>query len=668
MNGSRAHGTAGHGVTGSPPRGTDGPSLEQPWGLGGSASWDAGPPVGREPPIDGGTAVRGGAPVGSGAPAGGRSRAEGTAAVAGGGWRGLAGRSLWASGVKSLAIVAGVVAALVRFLTGRDWPPGGVVAVCAAAAVLIVAAVVAYDVTRLRTTRWRLTPERLELRSGITVRQHRSIPLERVRSVNLRADPVLRAFGLTVIKVGTGEHSAEGTELVLDPLTRHDAESLRRTLLRQGEEPAPGEGPLVELRWSWIRYAPLSVWTFTGAALVLGGLYKALNSFGVESVATRAASGLWDWVTARPLVAVPLLLAVNVAAGVLGAVLLFAESWGRYRLDREPGRLRLRRGLLTTRSLTLEERRLRGVEISEPLLLRLSGGARVKTIATGLGKAAEHETEDVAALTPPLPRALAWDLAAKIAATPAPVTAAAIEPASTAPRHATQVAAPYPAAGASGPDAADASGRAGKHGHAEHATGQNARRTGQGAHAPEVGAGAAGQSARTPEQGALAVAAALGADPVLVRHPAAARRRRVVRALVTVAVLTAVAGPVSWLVPWSWLRVSIWAVPVVALAFGMWAAVESARSLGHALGGRHLLTRQGAVVRHTIALDRKGISGWTISESYFQRRSGLLTVSAITAAGKGHYDVVDVGRADGLELAARAVPGLLQPFLVQEKQ
>ncbi|GAA3209069.1 PH domain-containing protein [Nonomuraea helvata] len=507
----------------------------------------------------------------------------------GGSWRRLAGRSLWASGVKSLAIVAGVVAALARFLVGSDWPPGGVVAVCAAAAVPVVAAVVAYDAARLRTTRWRLTTERLELRSGITVRQHRSIPLDRVRSVDLRADPVLRLFGLTVVKVGTGEHAAEGTDLVLDPLTRHEAESLRRTLLRQGEAPAPGDGPLMELRWSWIRYAPLSVWTFTGTALVLGGLYKALDSFGVEGIAKWAATGLWDWVTARPLVAVPLLLAVNATAGVLGAVLLFAESWGRYRLEREPGRLRLRRGLLTTRSLTLEERRLRGVEISEPLLLRLGGGARVKTIATGLGKAAENETEDVAALTPPLPRAVAWRLAAEIAGTPAP--------------------------GTSVPDGISSG----------------------------AGAGA------------------------LVAHPAAARRRRVVRALVTGAVLAAVAGAVSWLVPWSWVRVSVWAVPVVALAFGMWAAVEGARSLGHALGGRHLLTRQGAVVRHTVALDRKGISGWTISESFFQRRSSLLTVSAVTAAGEGHYDVVDVGRAEGLELAARAVPGLLEPFLARDK-
>ncbi|MET7337747.1 PH domain-containing protein [Nonomuraea sp. NPDC005650] len=550
--------------------------------------------------------------------AGGRHRVGG--ADSGDAWRRLAGRSLWASAVKSLPIAAGVVFGLARFATGDGWPIGVVVAVCAAAATLVVAAVLAYDVARLRTTRWRLTPERLELRSGITVRQHRSIPLDRVRSVNLRADPVSRVFGLTVVKVGTGEHAAEGTELVLDPLTRHEAESLRRTLLRQDGRPTPGDGPLVELSWSWIRYAPLSVWSITGAAVVLGALYKALDWFGAKRFAKEAATGLWDWVTARPLVAVPLILAVNLAVGVLGAALLFAESWGRYRLEREPGRLRLHRGLLTTRSLTLEERRLRGVEISEPLLLRLGGGARVKTIATGLGKADEHETEDAAALTPPLPRALAWDLAAKI----------------TAPAR--------PEPGTAGPGVSTAG-------------------LGAGAAGPGMGAAGPGAGAAGPGMGA----AELGMGG-LVPHPVAARRKRIVRALVTVAVLAACAGLASWLLPWEWSRTAVWAIPVVALPFGMWAAVVSAGNLGHALGRRHLVTRQGAVVRSTIALDRRGVSGWTITESYFQRRNGLLTVSAATAAGKGHYDVVDVDRGDGLELAARAVPGLLEPFLVREKK
>ncbi|MFC7587595.1 PH domain-containing protein [Nonomuraea antimicrobica] len=359
-----------------------------------------------------------------------------------------------------------------------------------------------------------------------------------MRSVDLRADPVRRAFGLSVVKVGTGEHAADGSELVLDPLSRRDAEALRRTLLHQDAAEEPADGPLAELSWSWIRYAPLSVWTFTGAAVVLGALYKVLDSFGAKRLTTRVATGAWEWITAHPLVAVPLLLGVNLAVGVLGAVLLFAESWGHYRLEREPGRLRLRRGLLTTRSLTLEERRLRGVEITEPLLLRLGGGARVRTIATGLGKAADDETEDAAALTPPVPRALAVRVAARVSGT---------------------------------------------------------------------------------------------GLPSLAPHPAAARRRRVVRALVTTAVMAAGAA----LVPWDWARGWVWLVPAVTLAYGMWLAVAGAASLGHALGPRHLVARRGAVVRRTVALDRRGIAGWTITESLFQRRSGLLTVSATTAAGRG---------------------------------
>jgi putative membrane protein len=153
----------------------------------------------------------------------------------------------------------------------------------------------------------------------------------------------------------------------------------------------------------------------------------------------------------------------------------------------------------------------------------------------------------------------------------------------------------------------------------------------------------------------------------LVRHPPAAQRRRVVRAVVVVVVLAAVAGVVSWWVPWPqpWMRAWVWAVPAVAAPVAWWGAVTGARSLGHALAGRHLVTRHGAVVRRTVALERAGISGWTITESFFQRRAGLVTVSATTAAGDGHYEVLDVGRGDGLELAARAAPDLLEPFLVR---
>ncbi|MGW7478924.1 PH domain-containing protein [Nonomuraea muscovyensis] len=539
-------------------------------------------------------------------------------------WRPLSARSLGASSIQSLAIAVPVVIVLARVLSGLGWGTAATAGACAGAALLAVAAVLVHDALRLRATRWRLTEDRLELRTGIAVRQHRSVPRDRVRSVDLRADPVRRVLGLTVVKIGTGEHAGEQAELTLNPLTRRDGEALRRALLpgAAAGTAAHDGGVLAELRWSWIRYAPLSVWAFTGGALVLGALYKPLDALGLEAFSKETALAVWQWVSGRPWVAVPLVVVGNVAVGVLGAALLFAESWARYRLEREPGRLRLSRGLLTSRSLTLEERRLRGVEIREPLLLRLGGGARVTAVATGLGKAAEGETEDVAALTPPLPRAEAARLAARIAALPAPATPAA-----------PPVWEPH-----------------GQHVHERHV------REPHGQHVREPH----GQHVREPHTGAWV--------PEPVPHPGAARRRRLVRAVTTVAVLAAACwGWVLWAGGrgWdAWAGGWVWLLPALALPAALWLAVDAYRGLGHALGARHLVTRHGAVTRRTVALDRAGIVGWTITQSYFQRRAGLLTVSATTAAGAGHYDVLDVGRDDGLRLAAQAVPGLLDPFLV----
>ncbi|MFI6319399.1 PH domain-containing protein [Nonomuraea sp. NPDC050556] len=471
-------------------------------------------------------------------------------------WNALSRRSLGAAAVLSIWLVVPALVVLGKIMLGLDWPPLAIAAAGVGAVLLIVGGVVVYDLIRLRNTSWRLTGERLELRSGIAVREHRSVPLERVRSVDLKADPVRRAFGLAVVKVGTGEHEGD---LTLDALTRADAEELRRTLLQQE---VPGQdGALATLDWSWIRFAPLTVWSFVGGAVAVGAISKLLDMLGVNLFTTDTAERAWAWASDRLWLAIPLVLLANVLVGVVGAVAVYAESWGGYRLEREPGRLRLRRGLLTKRSLTLEERRLRGVHVGESLLLRLGGGARVKAVATGLRKAKDDETEDVAALTPPMPRTEAYAVAERIAP---------------------------------------------------------------------------------------------GAFQQLRKHPRAALHKRLRRAVVTMVVLAALLA----VVPGWW-----WTLPLAALPFALWYAADTYHGLGHALGERHLVTRSGSAMRGTVALDRSGIVGWTISQSFFQRRLGLLTVSATTAAGDGHYDVLDAGGDEGLDLAARAVPGLLEPFL-----
>jgi putative membrane protein len=68
-----------------------------------------------------------------------------------------------------------------------------------------------------------------------------------------------------------------------------------------------------------------------------------------------------------------------------------------------------------------------------------------------------------------------------------------------------------------------------------------------------------------------------------------------------------------------------------------------------------------------VALKRTDIVGWSISRSIFQRRAGLLTLGAATAAGENCYKVRDVAVSDGLAFAEEAVPDLLAPFLERRR-
>jgi putative membrane protein len=53
------------------------------------------------------------------------------------------------------------------------------------------------------------------------------------------------------------------------------------------------------------------------------------------------------------------------------------------------------------------------------------------------------------------------------------------------------------------------------------------------------------------------------------------------------------------------------------------------------------------------------VIGWTIRQSIFQRRAGLVTLEAVTAAGQGGYQVLDLAAGDAAALADATTPHLL---------
>lgn len=141
----------------------------------------------------------------------------------------------------------------------------------------------------------------------------------------------------------------------------------------------------------------------------------------------------------------------------------------------------------------------------------------------------------------------------------------------------------------------------------------------------------------------------------LVGHGPAATRRRYTRAVLPVALLVAVAVvlrllgvPIPMLV---WVALLVLAVGAVVLGW------DRARGLGHAVLPGWLISRSGSLDRDRECLQANGIIGWTVKQSYFQRRAGVCTVVAATPAGKQGYWVLDLPIEQAWPLVESVTPG-----------
>ncbi len=301
---------------------------------------------------------------------------------------------------------------------------------------------IALAVVRWFTTRYRITPSQVQLRSGLLRRKRMSVPLDRVRTVDVQATLFHRMVGLTKLKMGTGRADTEKEKgLTLDGLTVGQANELRDELLHRRGRPAAGdasaEGPavsttsrssadeLIRLDPAWIRYGPFTMTGLVAVLAVAGLAWRIVNEAHVDPNKYAAFRTVRHHVDHTPVgvLAVQVALVLLVLVAVLSTAGYVLAFW-HFRLVRTgEGTLHLTRGLLTTRSTTIEERRLRGLELSEPLLLRAVRGARVIAVATGLrvGRGAERGGS---VLLPPAPRRVAETVATAVLGTGAPLAVA----------------------------------------------------------------------------------------------------------------------------------------------------------------------------------------------------------------------------------------------------
>jgi putative membrane protein len=165
---------------------------------------------------------------------------------------------------------------------------------------------------------------------------------------------------------------------------------------------------------AWLRFAPL---TSSGVVVTAGLLGAAGQVFGASGGIDLELRS-WDlgvpaWaVVALGVVVVAVLVSAVSVAGYL------VTNWD-FSLTRGAGAWHLRRGLLTTRETSLDESRVAGVTVAEPLGLRLAGGGRLSAIVTGLGAGQSGSS----VLVPPAPREVLERVAGVVLGTGSPVHA-----------------------------------------------------------------------------------------------------------------------------------------------------------------------------------------------------------------------------------------------------
>lgn len=351
-----------------------------------------------------------------------------------GGWHRLDARVLAVRPVRELLNFA--IPLIVLFISGSNAgdgeTPWGRYVGLAIATLLVIRGVLHWF-----TTRYRITGEQVELHTGVLVRKRLAVPRDRIRTVDAKSDFLHRIFGLADLRIGTGRQTGgrkskdkKEDGLALSAVSSVEADRLRQVLLHRSIPPRAAATPsgatrfdagaattLAALDPSWLKYAPFTLSGLAAVGAVGAFTWRIMNELHVAPDRIGLWHSLIDRVGAAPIYLTVLVAAIGLTLVVtLGSVVVYVFAYWNFQLTREHGgSLRVRRGLLTTRSDSIEEGRLRGVEVVEPLALRMVGGARCTAVVGGAASKL---------VLPPAPRAEADRVAcAVLELTASPTTA-----------------------------------------------------------------------------------------------------------------------------------------------------------------------------------------------------------------------------------------------------
>ena len=242
---------------------------------------------------------------------------------------------------------------------------------------MVCVAVVAVGISAVSwaVTGFQLAGRELRIYEGLLSRRTRTIPLERVQTVDVVRPFIARLLGLAELRIEVV--GAKKTEAPLAYLSVGDAARLRERLIAlvagtaaENASEAPAEQPVHAVDNRTLVYGQLltpQVWSVpVGIAFV---------------VAQASADPQWTFIG----MASTLTALIGVFQVPVRRIL---NDWN-FRIATDPSGLRLRHGLLSTRSQTIPPQRVQAARVTWPLLWRPAGWQRTRIDVAGYGEGAD---------------------------------------------------------------------------------------------------------------------------------------------------------------------------------------------------------------------------------------------------------------------------------------
>jgi putative membrane protein len=300
--------------------------------------------------------------------------------------------------VRSFIVVVAAGTTVARDVTrGELGPTAGILLL------LLVGGGIFGAVSWLRTKFW-IESDELRVDTGVVVRQSRRIRIDRLQGVDIVQPFVARLFGLAELRMDVaGGSSREGSLAYLPVgearrlkdllLARRDA--IRRTGTRAGTSPEPGQGqdhaaaeagasgpvapgstdrePVATEPVQPDRVLVRLDMRMLMLSILLSSETVVLFVLGFGALVAFAASGEWRGAG----VMVPALLGLGLAQ-----FRKLSANYG-FTVSQTGAGLQIRRGMFDLSSQTIALHRVQGVVVSEPLLWRLLGWARLDVSVAG---------------------------------------------------------------------------------------------------------------------------------------------------------------------------------------------------------------------------------------------------------------------------------------------